>query len=645
MNYYLVAPSKAFRQDENQLTYESEAPLRIGQIISVPLGKQSALGIVTKKVAKPEFPTKPISDVLYDTPLPAHLVKAILWLAEYYRCPLSSVVQAALPRGITKNRRKSAEITNDLYNPNQENPLSPAQKRCIKELTDNKANTLLLHGITGSGKTNIYIALTKSILAEGKSVILLVPEIALTSQLVRNFQQYFEHVTLLHSEQTEAVRHQLWQKTLEAKEPQLIIGPRSALFAPVRELGLVIIDEAHEPAYHQDQNPKYSALRLASQMSRTILGTATPLISDYYLAKQHDAVIPLDELAVKSDKHATIHTLDFKNRAQFTKNRFISDQLIASIQGSLNRKEQSLIFHNRRGTAPMTICDQCGWQALCPNCFLPLVLHADKYQLRCHTCGRNFPVITACPECGNASIHHKGFGTKLIADELAHLFPNAKIGRFDADTAADEKLNRVYQAVHDGAYDIIVGTQMLAKGFDFPKLSTLGVIQADASLNLPDFSSEERSFQLLTQVIGRADRGHQNSNIFIQSYQPNNEIIRFATNGDYAGFYEYLLAKRRAAKLPPFTFLLKLSVTYRTEVATVKNTQKLFKQINQIIKENGLTQLAVTPPMPAFHERTNTGYTWQLVIKAKSRKDLITIFSALDKTKELHYDFDPYTLL
>ena len=645
MNYYLVAPSKAFRQDENQLTYESEDTLKVGQIVSVPLGKQSALGIITKKVAKPEFPTKAISSVLYETPLPAHLVKAILWLAEYYRCPLSSVVQAALPRGITKNRRKSAEIANDLYNPNQENPLSPAQKRCIKELTDNKANTLLLHGITGSGKTNIYIALAKSVLAEGKSVILLVPEIALTSQLVRNFQQYFEHVTLLHSEQTEAVRHQLWQRTLETEGPQLIIGPRSALFAPVRELGLIIIDEAHEPAYHQDQNPKYSALRLASQMSRTILGTATPLISDFYLCKQHDAIISLDELAVKSDKHAQIHTIDFKDRAQFTKNRFISDQLIASIQGSLNRNEQSLIFHNRRGTAPMTICDHCGWQALCPNCFLPLVLHADKYQLRCHTCGRNFPVATACPECGNASIHHKGFGTKLIADELARLFPNAKIGRFDADTAADEKLNRVYQEVHDGAYDIIVGTQMLAKGFDFPKLSTLGIIQADANLSLPDFSSEERSFQLLTQVIGRANRGHQDSNIFIQSYQPNNEIIRFATNGDYAGFYDYLLKKRQAAKLPPFTFLLKLSITYKTEAATVKNTQKLFKQINQIIKENDIKQVALTPPMPAFHERANTGYTWQLVVKAKSRKDLITIFNGLDKTKELHYDFDPYTLL
>ncbi len=645
MNYYLVAPSKAFRQDENQLTYESEDSLKVGQIVSVPLGKQSALGIVTKKVAKPEFATKPISSVLYETPLPAHLVKAILWLAEYYRCPLSSVVQAALPRGITKNRRKSAEIANDLYNPAQENPLSAAQKRCIKELTDNKANTLLLHGITGSGKTNIYIALAKSVLAEGKSVILLVPEIALTSQLVHNFQQYFEHVTLLHSEQTEAVRHQLWQKTLETDGPQLIIGPRSALFAPVRELGLIIIDEAHEPAYHQDQNPKYSALRLASQMSRTILGTATPLISDYYIAKQHNAIISLDELAVKSDKHAKIHTLDFKNRGQFTRNRFISDPLIASIQNSLSHKEQSLIFHNRRGTAPMTICDKCGWQALCPNCFLPLVLHADKYQLRCHTCGRNFPVITACPDCGNASIHHKGFGTKLIADELARLFPNAKIGRFDADTAADEKLNRVYQEVHDGAYDIIVGTQMLAKGFDFPKLSTLGIIQADANLGLPDFSSEERSFQLLTQVIGRANRGHQNSNIFIQSYQPNNEIIRLATKGDYAGFYDYLLKKRQAAKLPPFTFLLKLSITYKTEAATVKNTQKLFKQISQIIKKNGLAQLAVTPPMPAFHERTNTGYTWQIVVKAKSRKDLTTIFSQIDKTSQLHYDFDPYTLL
>ncbi len=646
MNYYLIAPAKSFHQSENLLTYESEEKLQPGHIVEVPFGKQSAIGIVVRNSSRPDFATKPINKVLYETPLPTHLVKAMLWLTDYYCCPLSSVVQAILPRGITKNRRSAPKsLENNLYSPESQNPLSEAQRRAIDEIEANPANTVLLHGITGSGKTNIYIELAKRQLDAGKSLILLVPEIALTSQLVQNFQQHFKDVVLLHSEQTESIRHQLWQKTLETATPQIIIGPRSALFAPVKELGLIIIDEAHEPSYHQDQNPKYSALRLASQMSKTILGTATPLIADYYICKQHNAIIELDELAIKNDKTASIKLIDFKDRANFTRNRIISTPLIDSIQQSLDDHQQSLIFHNRRGSAPLTVCDQCGWQALCEHCLLPLVLHSDKYQLRCHTCGRNYPVPTSCPECQNASIHHKGFGTKLIEEELTKLFPHAKIGRFDADTATDMQLDKVYSEVKAGAYDILIGTQILAKGFDFPNLSTLGIVQADAGLNLPDFSSEERSYQLITQVIGRANRGHQDSRIFIQTFQPEQEIIGYASRADYSGFYNYLLSKRQFAKLPPFTFLLKLSLCYKTEKATVQNSQKLFKKINQIIKTDKLKQISITPPMPSFHERERAGYTWQIVIKAKSRKDLIQIFDQLDKSSYMHYDFDPYTLL
>ena len=265
--------------------------------------------------------------------------------------------------------------------------------------------------------------------------------------------------------------------------------------------------------------------------------------------------------------------------------------------------------------------------------------------MHCHTCGRKYPVPTACPDCGNATIHHKGFGTKLIEDELHRLFPNANIARFDADTASDQQLNKIYAQVHDGNYDIIVGTQMIAKGFDFPKLSTLGVVQADAGLSLPDYSSEERTFQLITQVIGRANRGHQNSNIFIQSFQPNHPIISYAVTGDYANFYKYLLQKRRQSTLPPYSFLLKLSMTYKTEKSTIQNIQKLNKKVIHFIKKQQLQQVVVTPPMPAFHERTNVGFTWQIVIKAKSRNDLLAIFDAIDKNSYLHFDFDPITLL
>lgn len=645
MKYYLIAPAKTFHSSDNLLTYSSETPLKNGQIVEIPLGRQSTIGIVVKNTTQPDFDTKSITKIIYEQPLPKKLVDALFWLSSYYRCPLSTVIQAALPRGITKNRRGKL-----LETPNItpiDNPLNSAQRAAIRAIEENPANTILLHGITGSGKTNIYIELCARTLAKNQSVILLVPEIALTSQLVRNFQQHFKNITLLHSNLTESLRHQLWKKILTDNQPQVIIGPRSALFAPVQDLGLIIIDEAHEPAYHQEQNPKYSASLLAGKLAKTVLGTATPLISDYYLCKSHNAVVEINQLAIESDKHTSISVIDLKDRSDFTKSRILSNQLIESIKASLANHTQSMLFHNRRGTAPMTICDKCGWQALCPNCFLPLVLHADAFQMRCHTCARNFPVPTACPECKNASIHHKGFGTKLIEDELHRLFPSAKIARFDMDTDDDLKLTKIYDEVYRGDYDIIVGTQMIAKGFDFPRLTTLGIVQADAGLSLPDFSSEERTFQLITQVIGRAKRGHQNSNIFIQSFQPDHPIISLASQSDYASFYNYLVQKRQQSKLPPYSFLLKLSVTYKTETATVKNIRTLYKKVIQTAKQLQIPEnrIVVSPPMPAFHERTSTGYTWQLVIKAKSRQNLLDIFDHLPKNNYLHYDFDPISLL
>lgn len=645
MKYYLIAPAKTFHSSDNLLTYSSETPLKIGQIVEIPLGRQSTIGIVVKNTTQPDFDTKSITKIIYGQPLPKKLVDALFWLSSYYRCPLSTVIQAALPRSITKNRRgKLPEAPN--ITP-IDNPLNSAQRAAIRAIEENPANTILLHGITGSGKTNIYIELCARTLAKNQSVILLVPEIALTSQLVRNFQQHFKNITLLHSNLTESLRHQLWEKILTDNQPQVIIGPRSALFAPVQDLGLIIIDEAHEPAYHQEQNPKYSASLLAGKLAKTVLGTATPLISDYYLCKSHNAIVEINQLAIESDKHTSISVIDLKDHSDFTKSRILSNQLIESIKASLANHTQSMLFHNRRGTAPMTICDKCGWQALCPNCFLPLVLHADAFQMRCHTCARNFPVPTACPECKNASIHHKGFGTKLIEDELHRLFPSAKIARFDMDTDDDLKLTKIYDEVYRGDYDIIVGTQMIAKGFDFPRLTTLGIVQADAGLSLPDFSSEERTFQLITQVIGRAKRGHQNSNIFIQSFQPDHPIISLASQSDYASFYNYLVQKRQQSKLPPYSFLLKLSVTYKTEAATVKNIRTLYKKVIQTAKQLQIPEnrIVVSPPMPAFHERTSTGYTWQLVIKAKSRQNLLDIFDHLPKNNYLHYDFDPISLL
>lgn len=641
MYFYEVAPSAIFRERHDILTYNFDEKLPIGTLVLVPIGQKTVTGLVLKETKKPIFPTKSITKSIYKTPLPKHLIKGIIWLKSYYSTPFATVLQSALPRGITKNRRQQKNTNHDIKPLlSTEIPLNSAQESAIQKINQCPSNTVLLHGITGSGKTNIYLTLARQQLGQQKSVILLVPEIALTSQLVASFQNHFKNIFLLHSKQTEAERHLTWENILTSNTPNVIIGPRSALFAPIKDLGLIIIDEAHEPAYHQDQSPKYSALRLASTMSRTVLGSATPSVADYYLCSEKSAIVQLDQLAINSDKIATTKIIDSTNRQNFKRHRLLSDELLESIEDSLKNKTQTLIFHNRRGSAPLTLCEHCGWQALCPNCLLPLTLHSDKFKLICHTCGQNFPVPTSCPTCGNANIRHKGFGTKYLESELNKLFTHARIARFDTDTEESNSLKNEYKKIKAGEIDIMIGTQMIAKGFDFPKLTTLGVAQADAGLSLPDFSSEERTFQLITQVIGRAKRGHQDSKIFIQTYQPKSPVINFAVNSDYKSFYDYAIKNRKKSGLPPFNFLLKLEMHYKTESAVIKNINTLSKNLAR-----SFPTLKISKPVPAFHEHTPQGFCWQIIIKSKTRSALLSVISSLPSNPHLRFHIDPISLL
>lgn len=644
--YYEVIPIKVFRQDVGVLTYSSAEELVPGQLVQIPLGKLSTSGIVLKKVKKVDFSTKPIIGKIYETPIPRHLLQAILWLAEYYLAPLPTVANLALPSGINKSRREKTAKPAKNTQTEAKIALNPAQKQALEALQSIAIPTKLLHGVTGSGKTNIYLKLALECLKQQKSTILLVPEIALTSQLVQVFEQTFgDRVVLLHSRQTEATRHRLWEQILESEEPLVMVGPRSALFAPVKDLGLIIIDEAHEGSYFQDNAPHYSALRLASQIAGNlkiscVQGTATPLVTDYYLAEQRGALVSLKERAKLAAKPPEIKVVDIKNRDGFRKNRYFSDALINQIKENLENGHQTLIYHNRRGSAPLTLCEHCGWQALCPNCFLPLTLHTDNYMLVCHTCGHQEKVPLKCPDCGHLNVIHKGFGTKLLEMELKNLFSKAKIARFDADNKKAETLAAKYQDLKLGNIDIVVGTQIVAKGLDLPKLASVGIVQADAGLSLPDFSAEERSFHLLTQAIGRVGRGHlDKTTAIIQSYQPDNPIIKYACADDYQGFYNYLLKKRAKTHLPPFAYLARYSVTYKTEKTTLQHIRAAHRALAI------MPGVKVSPPMPAFHERTASGFTWQIVISGKSRTKILQALKFLPNNNNTHFVIDPPSLL
>ena len=631
------------------MTYTYDGSLVPGQIVEVPLGRSKAVGVVSKKVAQPNFATKPVTKVLYSRPLPAHLVTTAKFVADYYQVPLASTLSLILPNGVAKKRRKTEQMFGSVRKTEHTKhlsqiPLNQAQKKALEALYHAPGATKLLHGVTGSGKTNIYLRMAKNALLGQKSTILLVPEIALTGQLVRVFEEHFGNkVVLIHSRQTEAERHLIFDSLLEAAGPKIVIGPRSALFAPLKDLGLIIVDEAHEGTYHQENAPKYSAIRVASFMASQlradlILGSATPTVEDYYLAEKKGALVKLTEKAKSTVAEPEIKIIDLKNRDKFGKSRYFADPLLSAIRKNLEQGRQTLIFHNRRGSSPLTICENCGEEIICPNCFLPLTLHADSYELACHTCGYRERVPMNCPKCGAPGLVHKGFGTKLLESELKKLFPSARIKRFDADNKKGESLDAVYTEVLEGEIDILVGTQTLAKGLDLPRLATVGVAQADAGLNLPDFMAEERTFQLITQVIGRVGRGHSDiAEVFIQTFRPENPVINMAATSDYERFYKHTIKKRREAGFPPFMFAAKLEIAMKTESIVLKKVREVAATLSKD------KRLIVSPPMPAFHERTSRGYTWQIVVRAKSRKALVNACSNLDPN--FRVTFDPVGLL
>ncbi len=656
-----------------------------------------APGVVLKEVAQPNFKCKEITRILYSKPLPRHLIRVAEWISEYYSAPVSSVMGMILPNGVLKQRRGAkteqdrteGETTEQVFsssgleflstsyagaprepslrdeplgpvrnirvkNSNLEMiqktpvplsiPLNPAQKNALQALQKAPGATKLLFGVTGSGKTNIYLTEALKAISGQKSVVLLVPEIALTGQLVKVFQETFKTgVVLIHSRQTEAERHRIFESLLLSDTPMIVIGPRSALFAPLSNLGLIIIDEEHESTYYQENTPKYSAVRVASFMASSlkipcILGSATPTVEDFYLARERGQLVTLSEKAKKTAVKPEVTLIDFKKRDNFSKNRYFSNVLLNAISANLESGRQTLIFHNRRGSSPLTICENCGEELLCPNCFLPLTLHVDKYEMNCHTCGYKCKVPTYCPKCGGTGLIHKGFGTKLLETELKRLFPTARVRRFDADNKKGETMDAIYPAVRDGEVDILVGTQVLAKGLDLPLLSTVGIVQADAGLSLPDFAAEEKVFQLITQVIGRVGRGHlSKAEVFIQTYQPESPVLKFATSEDYLGFFEYTLKKRSKSGFPPFRFVAKATVTAKTEATALKKAREAYK----MLASNG--RFLVSPPCPAFHERNSRGYTWELTVRSSSRKALIQAFLGLDAS--FHVSMDPPSLL
>jgi primosomal protein N' (replication factor Y) len=646
MHYYEVAPQQIIRSTSASFTYTSREEVNLGQLVSIEIGKKLLPGVIMKKVPKPSYDTKEITAILLEQPIPEPLVELAVWLSTYYATHLALVLQSLLPRGLQKTRRTRKTSAVSSIRERTTIVFNNDQRSAIETISKMSSGSALLHGVTGSGKTQVYLEMAKRTLEQNQSVIILVPEIALTSQLVDEFSHHFSDIILTHSRQTEAQRHHAWIDALTSTVPRVVVGPRSALFIPLKHVGLIVIDEAHEPSFKQEQSPRYSALRAAAMLARfhggkLIMGSATPTIADYLIAKT--SARPIIEMNTRARTDAVaplVKLIDMTKRNNFKQHRFLSDKLLVQLEETFASGNQALIFHNRRGSASTTLCENCGWTATCRHCFIPLTLHADAHHLRCHICGITEKVLTSCPVCNRADIVHKGIGTKLIESELRKLFPTRSIARFDGDVQSGESVEERYKELYDGEIDLIIGTQVIAKGLDLPRLRAVGVIQADSGLSLPDYTSSERTFQLLAQVIGRVGRSHHPTTVIVQSYQPTHPAVVDGLSQDYHHFMTTTLIERQRARFPPYTYLLKLTCVYKTEAAAITNAKKLAN----ILRDGHYDNIEILGPTPAFYERQHNTYRWQLVVKSPIRTQLTKL---LDLIPPAHWQFelDPISLL
>jgi len=644
MHFYLVAVATLAHSKSAAFTYHFEGALPKGTLVRVPVGRSHANGVIIGTSGKPKFATKPIAEVLQAENIwPLQLLKLAEWLSEYYVSHLGLVLQSMLPAGLHKSRRATVRPPNLPFRDKKDVTLTAEQQQAITAICESEDTSFLLHGVPGSGKTQVYIEASKKVVAAGKSVVILVPEIALTAQLIAEFSNHFPEVVVIHSAMTEAERHQVWSQILTMERPLIVIGPRSALFSPLRSIGLIIVDECHEQSFKQDRSPRYHAVYAASTLAKLhrakiVLGSATPGVNEMYLAEQQRLTTLSLPTAIQPIRNE-IRLVSHKERDLFTKHRFVSTPLIAAIEASLGRGDQALIFHNRRGTAPSVICESCGWQATCPHCGLPLTYHGDQMKLRCHTCNFIATITHTCPECHAPTIVFKGIGTKLIESEIRKLFPSANVARFDTDNTKEEQLQARYQELYEGKIDILVGTQIVAKGLDLPRVSTVGVLQADAGLHLPDFAAQERTFQLLYQVSGRAGRTREGGKVILQTYLPNQNVIKLAASHDFDTFYTQEIKIRESLHFPPFYFLLTLSYAAKTEQSAIRATKRLAQELS-----SKYPRVEVVGPAPAFREQFAGAFHWQIVLKSKKRATLQDIAKNLNAS-QWQYDLDPVSLL
>jgi primosomal protein N' (replication factor Y) len=544
-----------------------------------------------------------------------------------------------------------------------------------KPVEEKHYETFLLHGVTGSGKTEVYLQLAARTLAAGRNVIVMVPEIALADEVVRSFRARFGSlVGIAHSAQNVSERWASWSAALSG-EARIMIGPRSLIFAPLHEAGLIVVDEEHDPAYKNEEGIRYHARDLAVVLGRftrcpVVLGSATPSAESFVNTRRGRYRLLRLPRRVNDRTMATVEVIDLRQglmRARLVAKPEerkpdavpLSRELTTALRENLASGGQSLIFLNRRGYHNFLQCNVCGNVIACPNCSVSMTFHLRDRSLRCHYCGNRTPAPEQCPECNEPGLSGQGFGTERLQTSLAELLPTARIDRMDSDTSGRKGARAdILAALRAGEIDVLVGTQMITKGFDFPGVTLAAVILADASLNIPDFRSAERTFQLLTQVAGRAGRGERAGRVIIQTYAPHHYSVRAASNQDYARFIRRELELRRELSYPPFAKLAMVRIEGEdpdsvSRLATAA-AQALGRAADAYRRTGSLDPIRVLGPAPAPIERIKKRYRWQVMVKSENLTALRTALSAMQSSLarrareanvHLAIDVDPVRML
>ncbi|NQT32911.1 MAG: primosomal protein N' [Candidatus Omnitrophica bacterium] len=606
----------------------------IGKRVHIPFRSTKRVGYIVKLENKPmvENP-RPLIDVIDEEPIfTKELIDLAGWIKDNYFCSWGEALEAMIPGPLkhgkismtTRVEEEALEVVpTEPHKPNRE------QKKVLDDihkcLDEKRHEVFLLHGITGSGKTEIYLQAMENVLSKGKSGVILVPEISLTPQTVERFASRFgDKVAVFHSKMLQSAKFNEW-KRIKDGEARVVVGPRSAIFSPLEDPGLFIVDEEPEPSYKQEDVPRYHARDVAIERARisnapVILGSATPSLESYH--KAMSGAYHLIELTQRiSEKELPkVKLVDMRMEFDTRSGKTVVSSVMTDVlRKDLAKKQQALIFLNRRGFSTFVLCRKCGFVMKCPKCDSPMVFHKTKNELICHYCNVRMAPIEICPDCNGDYLMYKGTGTQKVETELKKIFPEARIERMDSDTMSKRGAHdKVLKKFTKHELDIIVGTQMIAKGLDFPKVTMVGVVSADANLNLPDFRSGERTFNLITQVAGRAGRSDLGGEVVVQTFTPEHYAIKWAAKHDFHSFYSEEVNARRELLFPPFVTLAKITLRSKKEENVIKSTERLAKLLKKKIP--GINMIG---PVPSPMEKLRGFYRWNIIVKGEDRETLV----------------------